>query len=910
MPSAAVLTRRLSAPALTGAPTLDTWSGYAAVGVDAAVNLREDRRYLGLSVAETLERAVEDQRTFLARLLDPDLGAVIDLRVMGEGNGAPLKTALVVRAQADDRTAAELRAQQLVGLILGSVPDSVVTRAITDEDELRRVLSPLGAAPPAAAVALARGELMTVPTREDVRQRFSYLYGISPLVPSAPDWSAIYQLLTDAPTPVCVSVALMPTRVSPRLTSLLEEYAGVYAQLAAGDRGAQGLYRGGGTLGPDTFAVGMAPVFSGLANRLRTRAYAVRALVASASQLPAGLAASVSSALAGGAADPGIAVRAITERRALSSELAGWDLAHVDVTMPDSAFVAWQHESPPPTELAAATVLVDPAEAANIFRFPIAATGDLPGIPVRRGRAAQSEATDGGRRPLLLGDLRDSNGQVRLDADALSKHALVAGSTGSGKTTFVLELLRQLWTPEDGGARRIPFLVIEPVNAEADDYRRLLGLDGFEAAELITIGDERHRPLRFNPFAVPRGVLVAEHMAALLDCFKAAFGLWDPLPAIYAEAVSETYLGSGVLPSETSGDRMVQWPTVIDFHQAMASATRDLGYSGEVKANLEAASVIRAQQLAFGPCATTFRTELPLDIEWLLERPVILELKSLGSTDEQALMIALLLSAITAHYKANRGAQSELRHVTVIEEAHRLLARARGGGERAQAKEQAAEAFANVLAENRKYGEGIVIAEQIPSKLVEDALKNTNLKVMCRLTSEEERTVLGQTMALNPEQSSVAARLQTGEAWVYADAFANAMEIRTPYSLGAVQSPAVERSATPPYAACTRCESRCHWRADGLTLSRRAAVANAAADVRSTYGQPFDGTDDALRQTRLRAPRTFARVVLGEVARYDHLSSGARSAVALCTVVHGLESLHESPAMERACRQLEATDGG
>ena len=38
-----------------------------------------------------------------------------------------------------------------------------------------------------------------------------------------------------------------------------------------------------------------------------------------------------------------------------------------------------------------------------------------------------------------------------------------------------------------------------------------------------------------------------------------------------------------------------------------------------------------------------------------------------------------------------------------------------------------------MLAEIRAYGEGIVVAEQIPTKLVPDVVKNTALKVVHRL---------------------------------------------------------------------------------------------------------------------------------------------------------------------------------
>ena len=136
---------------------------------------------------------------------------------------------------------------------------------------------------------------------------------------------------------------------------------------------------------------------------------------------------------------------------------------------------------------------------------------------------------------------------------------------------------------------------------------------------------------------------------------------------------------------------------------------------------------------------------------------MILELKSLGSGDEQALMMALLLNAVTEHYQAVRGASGDLVHVTLVEEAHRLLARPQGAkaAEDAQAKEKAAEAFANTLAENRKYGEGVIIAEQLPTKLVQDAVKNTNLKLMHRLTAEDDRRFLGETMGIGRVSAAV-----------------------------------------------------------------------------------------------------------------------------------------------------------
>ncbi|MCZ7674246.1 MAG: hypothetical protein M5U34_47515 [Chloroflexi bacterium] len=56
-----------------------------------------------------------------------------------------------------------------------------------------------------------------------------------------------------------------------------------------------------------------------------------------------------------------------------------------------------------------------------------------------------------------------------------------------------------------------------------------------------------------------------------------------------------------------------------------------------------------------------------------------------------------------------------MQHVTVFEEAHRLLKNVNTevGTEDANTKGQAVETFANMLAEIRAYGQGVLIAEQI-----------------------------------------------------------------------------------------------------------------------------------------------------------------------------------------------------
>ena len=77
--------------------------------------------------------------------------------------------------------------------------------------------------------------------------------------------------------------------------------------------------------------------------------------------------------------------------------------------------------------------------------------------------------------------------------------------------------------------------------------------------------------------------------------------------------------------------------------------------------------------------------------------------------------------------------------------------------------------FAGLLAEIRAYGEGLVIAEQIPDRLVPDVIKNTAVKITHRLPAADDREAVGATMNMTQAQNRFLVTLNPGEAAVFAD---------------------------------------------------------------------------------------------------------------------------------------------
>ena len=92
--------------------------------------------------------------------------------------------------------------------------------------------------------------------------------------------------------------------------------------------------------------------------------------------------------------------------------------------------------------------------------------------------------------------------------------------------------------------------------------------------------------------------------------------------------------------------------------------------------------------------------------------------------------------------------------------------------------------FAGLLAEIRAYGEGLIIAEQIPDRLVQDVIKNTAVKITHRLPAADDRDAVGATMNMTGAQNRFLVTLPPGEAAVFADGMDYPVLARMPDGTG------------------------------------------------------------------------------------------------------------------------------
>lgn len=182
--------------------------------------------------------------------------------------------------------------------------------------------------------------------------------------------------------------------------------------------------------------------------------------------------------------------------------------------------------------------------------------------------------------------------------------------------------------------------------------------------------------------------------------------------------------------------------------------------------DVEAALKTRLTSLSLGGKGALLGTTSSTPLDLVFEKPTVIELKEIQNDEEKAFVAALLLMDMAAWAQV-RGQSKELRHFTLIEEAHRLLPNVsteKGDPESADPRRRTVEQFGNMLAELRAYGEGLAVVEQIPTKILSDAIKNTATKVVHRVPAFDDRKVMAGAMNATKEQAAAFTALGPREA--------------------------------------------------------------------------------------------------------------------------------------------------
>ena len=371
----------------------------------------------------------------------------------------------------------------------------------------------------------------------------------------------------------------------------------------------------------------------------------------------------------------------------------------------------------------------------------------------------KTESTDPADR-MTLGKVFDlgqiTNKVVELNNKSLNMHTFITGSTGSGKSNAVYQMLVELHLD------KIPFLVIEPAKGE---YKDVFG--NWNDVNVYSTNPDVAELININPFRFPKSIHVLEHIDGLVEIFSVCWPMYDAMPAFFKDAILRAYESVGWdLGSSTFDGENIEYPDFEILAEQLDELISNSDYASDIKSNYRGALITRVRSLTVGLNKYIFTNE-QTPYRKLFDENCILDISRIKSSETKALIMGLMVYILNEHRadcktENNKGCS----HITVLEEAHNLLKNTAGGGQ-SELIGKSVEMLTNTIAEIRTYGEGFVIVDQSPSSVDISAIKNTNTKIILRTPEANDREAVGRSMGLTSEQVNEIAKLPSGVAVVY-----------------------------------------------------------------------------------------------------------------------------------------------
>ena len=424
-----------------------------------------------------------------------------------------------------------------------------------------------------------------------------------------------------------------------------------------------------------------------------------------------------------------------------------------------------------------ATVSLTGRELAYSLNLPKRSVSGLPVLEsVAFGREVQkfTDKNEASPKTIVAGNIyhmrkEDKNIRVKLDMDSLCSHTFITGSTGTGKSNFIYNMLEQIYNEDKH------FLVVEPAKGE---YKNVLG--GFDDVYVYGTNPMYTELLRINPFSFPEHINVLEHIDRLVEIFNACWPMYAAMPAVLKDAIERVYKDKGWVfsnPAFYSGE----FPTFSDLIKVLPDIMSESLYSADTKSDYSGALITRVKSLTNGINGEIFCSSSEISSADLFDKNVIVDLSRIGSVETKSLIMGILIMKLQEYRMQPDKMNESLQHVTVLEEAHNLLRRTSysQSQESSNLQGKSVEMLANAIAEMRTYGEGFIIADQAPDMLDEAVIRNTNTKIVFRLPDENDCKIAGRSIALSDVQIKELAKLPAYVAVIYQNDWVEAVLCRS-----------------------------------------------------------------------------------------------------------------------------------
>ena len=414
-----------------------------------------------------------------------------------------------------------------------------------------------------------------------------------------------------------------------------------------------------------------------------------------------------------------------------------------------------------------------------------------------------------------------------LDMNRLvSRHSAVVGSTGSGKSNVVANLLGTVSDPENFKAARVVLFDLHGeyanafgeqakvfrvgANSEAGERELHVPFWALTAEEFISMsmGSVSGTPLSLlqerlltakrtsKPAGAPHGM---SDLAVTVDTPLpfSVYQLWHDLYSLHCAThtvssnqnqteATRAYIEDGVPPAKAIGDaeNLIRPRFQPESKEAGGAKIYNGAYSAQSKAHLDLLeSKLRDPRMQFlfnpGEWAASPEGSTQADLDALLsswigsDAPIsVFDLSGIPTAivdDMVGAILRILYDAVFwGRMKPEGGRERPL--LLVLEEAHVYL--------NAQSKSRAATAARRIAKEGRKYGVGLMLVSQRPSEVDSTILSQCGTVIALRLTNDSDRAQVTSCASDNLKGLfSMLPVLRTGEALIVGEAVN--MPIRT-----------------------------------------------------------------------------------------------------------------------------------
>lgn len=327
-----------------------------------------------------------------------------------------------------------------------------------------------------------------------------------------------------------------------------------------------------------------------------------------------------------------------------------------------------------------------------------------------------------------------------LRKEEMMRHVAVFGVTGSGKTNCVLHVLEGLLDQD------VPFLVVDWKRS----YRGLLTLKSEKAKniQVFTVGRRSGSPLNFNPLRGPPNVHPRTWISACVEALEkshiSGLGVADIMIEILDKKFDEFGFYEG---------KATKYPNFYD----VADELKRMNLKGRRMLWLDSCRRI-IRTLTFGPAAGAFNARNPVEIEKMLENPIVFEI-DLELPKPLRVFISEVILRWIHLYRLGQGETENLRHCLVLEEVHNLLPVS-------DWEKAATNSLEIIFREIRSFGESIITITQHPSLVPIYLLGNSTVQVFFGLSHERDIKSARESLFLDWEDDEFLDRLPVGQAIV------------------------------------------------------------------------------------------------------------------------------------------------